>query len=153
MLPDDTCCGQDLCQLDRSTATKYGRKTLSQFLMNNSGGERQAIRFIHRGRHVCAAHNVFYGIDAIICAVMTQQGMFFLFTEPVTGACKQFLFQLGLDLRMLYFGAVYIVLHFNTDESAATRRVTEQVGTVTCSDERSDTGGTTGNFSDRLCIC
>lgn len=102
MLPADTCYGQDLCQLDRSAATQYGRKPLSQFLMDDSSGEWQADRFIQRGGFVCAAHNVFYGIDMIICNVMTLQGIFFLFTEPVTGACKQFLFQLGIDLCMFY---------------------------------------------------
>ena len=68
------------------------------------------------------------------------QGMFFLFTEPVAGACKQFLFQLGIDLCMFYSGAVDIMFRFNTDESAAACRVAEQVGAVAGSDERGNTG-------------
>lgn len=68
MLSTDTRCSQNLRQLDRSTITKYSRKPLFQFLMNDSGGEWQTIRFIQRGRYVCIAHNVFYGIGATLFA-------------------------------------------------------------------------------------
>ena len=39
MLSTDTRCSQNLRQLDRSTITKYSRKPLFQFLMNDSGGQ------------------------------------------------------------------------------------------------------------------
>lgn len=66
--------------------------------------------------------------------------MFFLFAESMAGTSKQFLFQLGMDWWMFYFGAVDSIFRFNTDESAAACRVAKQVGAVAGSDERGDTG-------------
>ena len=125
MLSTDTRCSQNLRQLDRSTITKYSRKPLFQFLMNDSGGEWQTIRFIQHGRRVYVAYNVFYGVDMIVCAIMTLQSMFFLLVEPVTGTCKQFLFQLGVDLWMFNSGTVNIMFRFNADESAAACRIAQ----------------------------
>lgn len=114
--------------------------------MDDGRSERQAIRFAKHGGCVRAAHNMFHWIYSIMCQIVTLQGLFLLFAEPVSDTGKQSRFQLHIDVRMVHTRAVDVMLHFDADKSAATRRVVKQVGAVARADERNYAGECTEVF-------
>ena len=89
MLSADTCCGQHLRQLDRGAVTQYSRKPLFQFLMNDGGGEWQAIRFILMNkccffdRLMLLRYNMRYGV----CKYLTKKKFIFSWNEKQAFLC------------------------------------------------------------------
>lgn len=80
--------------------------------------------------------NIFSGTNTVERRILSLQHLLLFFGEPVTPTRKQFRLQLRIDLVMLYVLAVYHPFHFYAKETAASRRVGEQVETIARTDER-----------------
>ncbi|EJX06188.1 membrane protein [gut metagenome] len=81
----------------------------------------------------------FGGCHAVEGFVVNLNSGFFLFVEPAAFALLQFVFELGIELVIVYWGgAVYGVLHLHTDKTAATATVGQQVAAVAGADKASD---------------
>ena len=66
--------------------------------------------------------------------------LFFLFREPVMLSSGQLRFQLGEQLRMIGRCTINLIIHFRTEETAASCGISQQIRHIGRTDERGDTG-------------
>ena len=107
------------------------------------GGKGQHLlrMVLFRGKAEAEAEHLLFGYMLVEQGVMTLYGLFLFLVKPASFAGQKLRLELGVQLLMLYGGgAVYGVLQTDTEETALTGTVYQQIFPGAGADERGDTG-------------
>ena len=107
------------------------------------GGKGQHLlrMVLFRGKAEAEAEHLLFGYMLVEQGVMTLYGLFLFLVKPASFAGQKLRLELGVQLLMLYGGgSVYGVLQTDTEETARTGTVHQQIFPVAGADERGDTG-------------